>query len=89
MTLQEPSQPVRVVVPDWLINAGAIAWRVLAAVALAGVIVLIATELFTVTASALLAVIMAATFSPFVIGLRNRGWSRTAVGGAGHRRRGR
>ena len=46
MSLQEPSQPVRVVVPDWLINAGAIAWRVLAAVALAGVIVLIATELF-------------------------------------------
>ena len=78
MSLQEPSQPVRVVVPDWLINAGAIAWRVLAAVALAGVVVLIATELFTVTASALLAVIMAATFSPFVIGLRNRGWSRTA-----------
>ena len=78
MSLHEPSQPVRVVVPDWLINAGAIAWRVLAAVGLAGVIVLIATELFTVTASALLAVILAATFSPFVIGLRNRGWSRTA-----------
>ena len=57
MSLHEPSQPVRVVVPDWLINAGAIAWRVLAALALAGVIVLIATELFTVTASALLAVI--------------------------------
>jgi putative heme transporter len=78
MTLQEPSQPARVVVPDWLINAAAIAWRVLAAVALAGVLVYIAMELFTVTASALLAVIMAATFSPFVIGLRNRGWSRTA-----------
>jgi len=81
VTLQEPDQPARVVVPDWLINAGAIAWRVVAAVALAGVIVLIATELFTVTASALLAVIMAATFSPFVIGLRNRGWSRTAAAG--------
>ena len=78
MTLQEPSQPVRVVVPDWLINAAAIAWRVLAAVALAGVIILIATKLFIVTASALLAVILAATFSPFVIGLRNRGRSRTA-----------
>jgi len=39
---------------------------------------LIAAELFIVTASALLAVILAATFSPFVIGLRNRGWSRTA-----------
>ena len=81
MTLQEPSQPARVVVPDWLINAGAIAWRVLAAVGLAGVIIVIATELFTVTASALLAVILAATFSPFVIGLRNRGWSRTASAG--------
>ena len=83
MSLQEPSQPVRVVVPDWLINAGAIAWRVLAAVALAGVIVLIATKLFIVTASALLAVILAATFSPFVIGCaiaagrarRRRRWS--------------
>ena len=79
MSLHEPSQPVRVVVPDWLINAGAIAWRVLAAVALAGVVIFIATELYTVTASALLAVIIAATVSPFVIGLRNRGWSRTAA----------
>jgi len=78
VTLQKPSQPVQVVVPEWLINAGAIAWRVLAAVALAGVLVVIVAKLFTVTASALLAVIMAATFSPFVIGLRNRGWSRTA-----------
>ena len=31
------------------------------------------------TASVLLAVIMAATFAPFVIALRNRGWSRTAA----------
>jgi predicted PurR-regulated permease PerM len=70
--------PPKQVVPDWLINAAGIAWRVLAAVALAGVLVYIAMELFTVTASVLLAVIMAATFSPFVFGLRNRGWSRTA-----------
>jgi putative heme transporter len=81
VSLHEPSQPVRAVVPDWLINAGAIAWRVLAALALAAVVVLIAAELFTVTASALLAVILAATFSPYVIGLRNRGWSRTAAAG--------
>ena len=39
MTVQRPSQPARIVVPDWLINAAGIAWRVLAAVALAGVIV--------------------------------------------------
>jgi len=78
VTLQQPSQPARTVVPDWLVNAAGIAWRVLAAVALAVVVLYIAAELYTVTASALLAVIMAATFAPFIIGLRNRGWSRTA-----------
>jgi putative heme transporter len=82
VTVQRPSGSTRQVVPDWLINAAAIAWRVLAAVALAAVLAYVAlVELFTVTASVLLAVIMAATFAPFVLGLRNRGRSRTAAAG--------
>lgn len=82
MTVQGPSGSTRQVVPDWLINAASIGWRVLAAVALAAVLAYVAlVELFTVTASVLLAVIMAATFAPFVLGLRNRGRSRTAAAG--------
>jgi predicted PurR-regulated permease PerM len=82
VTAQGPSGAARQVVPDWLINAAAIAWRVLAAVALAAVLAYVAlVEMFTVTASVLLAVIMAATFAPFVLGLRNRGRSRTAAAG--------
>ena len=68
-----PGRPVRQVVPDWLINSAGVAWRVLVAVALAGVIAYVAMKLFTVTASILIAVIVSATFAPFVLGLRNRG----------------
>jgi putative heme transporter len=82
VTTQGPSGSAREVVPDWLINAAGIAWRVLAALVLAAVVAYVAlVELFTVTASVLLAVIMAATFAPFVLGLRNRGRSRTAAAG--------
>ena len=82
VTVQGPSRSTRQAVPDWLINASGIAWRLLAALALAAVLVYVAlVELFTVTASVLLAVIMAATFAPFVLGLRNRGRSRTAAAG--------
>jgi putative heme transporter len=78
VTVQEPSGTTRQVVPTWLINAAGIAWRVIAAVALAAVAAYIAGQLFVVTASILLAAIISATFAPFVLSLRNRGRSRTA-----------
>jgi len=63
-------------------NAAAVGWRVAVSVLLGAVVVAVATALSTVTASILIAVIVAATFAPFVLGLRNRGWSRTAAAAA-------
>ena len=42
----------------------------------------ILTILSTVTASVLVAAIVAATFAPFVLALRNRGWSRIKAAAA-------
>lgn len=64
-------------VPSWLRRLAAIGWRVLATIALAGVVVWLAVELSTVTAAILIALIVGATFAPYVRGLRRRGWSRT------------
>src|SRR4051794_1855747 len=69
-----PSDPR--LVPGWLVRLAAVGWRLLAAFALALVLILIARTLFTVTASILVAAIVAATFAPFVLALRDRGWSR-------------
>ena len=63
-------------VPGWLERLAAVGWRLLAAFALAVVVIWIALLLSTVTASILVAAIIAATFAPFVLALRNRGWSR-------------
>jgi putative heme transporter len=65
------------VVPGWLHRAAAISWRLLAIAGLAAVLVWLAFLLGTVTASVLLALIVAATFAPLVRRLRARGWSRT------------
>jgi predicted PurR-regulated permease PerM len=77
-----PPPPTREVVPPWLRNAAAVGWRVAVSVLLGAVVIAVATALSTVTASILIAVIVAATFAPFVLGLRNRGWSRTAAAAA-------
>jgi len=63
-------------VTGWLIRLAAVGWRLLAAIALGLVLFEIAAILSTVTASILIAAIIAATFAPFVLGLRGRGWSR-------------
>jgi predicted PurR-regulated permease PerM len=63
-------------VPGWLIRLAAIGWRLLAATALGLVLIYICIVLSTVTASILVAAIVAATFAPYVLALRNRGWSR-------------
>ncbi|HEU5203060.1 MAG TPA: AI-2E family transporter [Candidatus Limnocylindrales bacterium] len=77
-----PSPPTWDVVPPWLRNAAAISWRIVVSVLLAAVLIAVATALSVVTASVLISVIVAATFAPFVLGLRNRGWSRTAAAAA-------
>jgi predicted PurR-regulated permease PerM len=64
-------------VPDWLRWLAAIGWRVLATVLVGLVALYFAVRLATVTVSVLVAIIIAATFAPYVLGLRARGWSRT------------
>ena len=63
-------------VPGWLVRLAAIGWRLLATILLGLVLLFIALELSTVTASILVAAIVAATFAPYVLALRDRGWSR-------------
>ena len=69
-------------VPGWLQRLAAVGWRLLAAVALVVVLIGILSILSTVTASVLVAAIVAATFAPFVLALRNRGWSRIKAAAA-------
>jgi predicted PurR-regulated permease PerM len=69
-------------VPGWLERLSAIGWRLLAAIALGLVLLWIAALLGVVTASVLVAAIVAATFAPFVLALRDRGWSRIKAAAA-------
>ena len=69
-------------VPGWLERMAAIGWRLLATIALGLVLLWIAILLSTVTASILVAAIVAATFAPFVLALRDRGWSRIKAAAA-------
>jgi putative heme transporter len=71
-----PAPPASDLVPGWLIRMAAVGWRLLATVILILVIVEILNVISTVTASILVAAIVAATFAPFVLALRGRGWSR-------------
>jgi predicted PurR-regulated permease PerM len=64
-------------VPGWLRRLAAIGWRVLAALALGLVLVRLTLILGTVTASIVVALIVASTFAPYVHRLRERGWDRT------------
>ena len=69
-------------VPGWLQRLAAVGWRLLAAILLGVVLLRIAVELSTVTASILVAAIIAATFAPYVLDLRQRGWSRIKAAAA-------
>jgi putative heme transporter len=69
-------------VPGWLQRLAAVGWRLLAAIVLALVLLDIAVLLYTVTASVLVAAIVAATFAPYVLTLRRRGWSRVKAAAA-------
>jgi predicted PurR-regulated permease PerM len=69
-------------VPGWLQRVAALGWRVLASLALLFIIVQVLILLSTVTAAILIALIIAATFAPYVIALRARGWARTKAAAA-------
>jgi putative heme transporter len=69
-------------VPGWLVRLAAVGWRLLATILLGLVLLEIAVMLSTVTASILIAAIVAATFAPFILTLRNRGWSRIKAAAA-------
>ncbi len=68
-------------VPEWLVNLGALGWRILAVVALGLALGYLALIISMVTVTVLVSVIIAATFAPFVLRLRDRGWSRTRAAG--------
>ena len=59
-------------VPGWLVVLAALAWRVIAIVALALVVAWLAIYLSTVTAAILVSVMIAATVAPLVQDLRDR-----------------
>jgi predicted PurR-regulated permease PerM len=71
------SRPAGAVVPAWLQRAGGMSWRVLVIAALAALLIRTALVLGTVTASVLVALIVAAITAPIMRRLRARGWSQT------------
>ena len=83
MTETAPAAPAGSdLVPGWLLRLAAVGWRLLATIALGIVLIWIAAILSTVTASIIVAGIVAATFAPFVLALRDRGWSRIKAAAA-------
>src|SRR5215213_534528 len=74
-----PPRPPVSVVPIWLANLASLAWRVAAIVGLIVAAWLLATLLWTVTASIAIAVVVSALFAPWVMRLRGQGRSRNAA----------
>jgi predicted PurR-regulated permease PerM len=68
-------------VPSWLGNLAALSWRVLVIIGLVVVLWLVATAIWTATASIAVAIVVAAVFAPFVLRQRDRGRSRNAAAG--------
>ena len=67
------------IVPDWLSNLAAVAWRVLAITGLVIVLWFIASLLWTVTASIAVATVVSAVAAPWVLRMTRQGRSRTAA----------
>jgi len=74
-------EPRRPLVPDWLTWLGGISWRLLATIALALIVIWLCVQLSTTTVSILVAAIVSATFAPYVLALRERGWGRAKAAG--------
>lgn len=66
-------------IPSWLSRVAAIGVRLLLVFAAALVAIWFAALIWTTTVSVVVALIVSATFAPYVLWLRNRGWSRTAA----------
>ena len=79
MTDGDPDAPAAALVPKWLENLAALGWRVFVIAALLVVLWLLASVLWVVTASILVAIVIAAFFAPYALRLRARGRSRTAA----------
>ena len=75
----EPAAPVSDLVPKWLENLAALGWRVFVIAALLVVLWLLVSVLWVVTASIVVAIVIAAFFAPYALRLRARGRSRTAA----------
>lgn len=75
------SQPHRPLTPEWLAWLGAIGWRLLATIGIVLVVIWLSIQLSTTTASILVAGIVSATFAPYVMALRARGWGRSKAAG--------
>ena len=67
--------------PPWLSWLAGVGWRILATIGLLVVVLWLAIQLSTTTASILVAGIVSATFAPYVMGLRARGWGRAKAAG--------
>jgi putative heme transporter len=68
-------------VPGWLQRVAAYGWRLIVTLLFGLVIVQAMIVLSTVTVAIVIALIIAATFAPYVKRLRDRGWSRTKAAG--------
>ncbi len=67
------------IVPQWLINLAALGWRVIAVVAMLVVLLVVCAQLWVVSATIAVSVIVAAVLSPSVVRLRARGRTRTSA----------
>jgi predicted PurR-regulated permease PerM len=80
---EPPPQPSgEALVPGWLDRLAAISWRILVTVAVVVVLAIVAGEMFIVTGSILVALVVAAVVYPLVQQLRDRGWPRARAAGA-------
>jgi predicted PurR-regulated permease PerM len=68
-------------VPRWLSNVAELSWRLLVVLALAIVLVAAARLVGSVSASIIVAILIAAAVSPFALALRGRGWGRSQAAG--------
>jgi predicted PurR-regulated permease PerM len=74
-----PVPPAPALVPEWLIRAAAVGWRVLATAGMVVVIALVITEVPVSTTAVLVSLVFAAALAPTAIRLRNRGLPRPAA----------
>ena len=79
MTAPAAQNRVPAIIPDWLVNLAALGWRIVVIAVLLVVLWVLASTLWVVSASIAIAIVVAAAFAPFALGLRAKGRSRTAA----------